>query len=357
MPVWCPFSSAVRGPSGCPTNFAGPVLTVTLFPLAGFVKVSFKAPVDRKIVDPSAASNSFWNCLLTSCVPWISNPQTSAPTVKVLGRSRSSHPSPRPPARAGVAAATPPSMLSSAPSATITPNRLTATTPLVGQFPQLSAAQMFTRMWFTFSEVRLSFASTVPVTGPAVANMPGSPVSCCSAGERSAGPRPVDRKLEEPSALKVTFAGPEVFTVTLLPFAGFEKVIFAAPVNRKIEDPSVVLSSLTNTLSTSCVAWTRNPQFVLSKPGKKSRNCHPSPLPPARAGEAVTTPPNMLSSAPSATITPIRLMAIPPIRATALWPGAGHIVQPQDWPRYRWPTRFAVPLVGSSVNDSLHLWG
>src|SRR5262249_19636877 len=60
------------------------------------------------------------------------------------------------------------------------------------------------------------------------------------------------------------------------------------------------------------VAWTRNPQFVLSKPGKKSRNCHPSHRPPAKAGEAVATPPNMPSSAPSATITPSRLMAIPP---------------------------------------------
>jgi len=28
-------------------------------------------------------------------------------------------------------------------------------------------------------------------------------------------------------------------------------------------------------------------------------------------------------------------IARPPFRATALWPGAGHIVQPQDTPR--WP--------------------
>src|SRR5215475_6717545 len=33
---------------------------------------------------------------------------------------------------------------------------------------------------------------------------------------------------------------------------------------------------------------------------------------PARAGEAVIAPPSMLSSALSATITPVRLMAIPP---------------------------------------------
>jgi hypothetical protein len=56
---------------------------------------------------------------------------------------------------------------------------------------------------------------------------------------------------------------------------------------------------------------------------------------PARAGEAVTTPPSRPSSAPSAAITPARLTAITPLRATARWPGAGHIVQPQDPPR--WP--------------------
>src|SRR6266516_3488020 len=89
-------------------NFAGHVLTVTLLPFAGFVKVFFKAPLDRMIMDPSAVLSSFWNCLLTSCVPWTSNPQNSAGTVKVGGKSRNSHPSPRPPARAGAAVATPP---------------------------------------------------------------------------------------------------------------------------------------------------------------------------------------------------------------------------------------------------------
>jgi len=38
-------------------------------------------------------------------------------------------------------------------------------------------------------------------------------------------------------------------------------------------------------------------------------------------------------------------MAIHPLRATALWPGAGHIVQPQDRPRCRWPTWPALPPV------------
>jgi hypothetical protein len=47
--------------------------------------------------------------------------------------------------------------------------------------------------------------------------------------------------VKEPSALfTVAFAGPDVFTLTLFPFAGFVKVIFAAPVVRVIVDPSAV---------------------------------------------------------------------------------------------------------------------
>jgi hypothetical protein len=44
--------------------------------------------------------------------------------------------------------------------------------------------------------------------------------------------------------------------------------------------------------------------------------------------------PNVPGSAPSAAITPTRLMAINPLRATVLRPNAGHIVQPQDTPRW-----------------------
>src|SRR6516164_10814418 len=42
--------------------------------------------------------------------------------------------------------------------------------------------------------------------------------------------------------------------------------------------------------------------------GRAPGGCHLGPR-PARAGEAVTTPPSTQSSAPSATITPSRLMA------------------------------------------------
>jgi len=48
----------------------------------------------------------------------------------------------------------------------------------------------------------------------------------------------------------------------------------------------------------------------------------------AASREGREAPPSMLSSVPSATITPVRLTATP-LRAIALWPGAGRSVQPQ----------------------------
>ena len=51
--------------------------------------------------------------------------------------------------------------------------------------------------------------------------------------------------------------------------------------------------------------------------GRAGTICHPFPRPPASAGESVTTPANTLSSAPSAAITPSRLMAITPLDGQA----------------------------------------
>ena len=61
------------------------------------------------------------------------------------------------------------------------------------------------------------------------------------------------------------------------------------------------------------------------------------PRPPGEGRRGRHTPPSRPSGAPSAAITPARPMAITPLRATARWPAAGHIVQPQDPPR--WPNR------------------
>jgi hypothetical protein len=95
--------------------------------------------------------------------------------------------------------------------------------------------------------VKFPFASTAPVSGPEDANTAGSPKRAASAGARSTGSRPVARKLNELSAFTVVFAGPDVVTLTLFPFAGFVKVIFAAPADRKTADPPAVLSTLVNT--------------------------------------------------------------------------------------------------------------
>ena len=89
-----------------------------------------------------------------------------------------------------------------------------------------------------------------------------------------------------------------------------------------------------NALLTGASHRTLNPQNDASRvKGPLGKGCYWAPGPPARIGEAVTTPPSRPKRrAPSAAITPARLMAITPLRATARWPGPGHIVQPQDPP-------------------------
>ena len=58
------------------------------------------------------------------------------------------------------------------------------------------------------------------------------------------------------------------------------------------------------------------------------------PGPAARAGEAVTALPNTHAARRAPRL--LRLASWrPPLRATALWPGAGHVVQPRKAPR--WP--------------------
>ena len=65
-------------PSGLTVAFVGPgAFTEMLFPLAGFVQVPFKEPLNRKIMEPSGAVNPFPNALLTSNVSTIRNPQLS----------------------------------------------------------------------------------------------------------------------------------------------------------------------------------------------------------------------------------------------------------------------------------------
>jgi hypothetical protein len=78
--------------------FVGPGAFVEmLFPLAGFVQVILKAPVNWKIVDPPGAVSALPNTLPTSCVMLILKPQLS---VKRGPKSTNCHPSPRPRRRA-----------------------------------------------------------------------------------------------------------------------------------------------------------------------------------------------------------------------------------------------------------------
>src|SRR5262249_42759803 len=59
-----------------PNEFRGPrSVHGDALSVSGFVNEARAAPVDRMIVDPSAALSSFWNILLTSSVSWTSNPQ------------------------------------------------------------------------------------------------------------------------------------------------------------------------------------------------------------------------------------------------------------------------------------------
>jgi hypothetical protein len=131
----------------------------------------------------------------------------------------------------------------------------------------------------------------------------------------------------------VIFVGPGAFVEMLFPLAGFVQVISKAPLNWKIVDPSGAVSALPNTLSTSCVTLILKPQLSVKR-GPKSTNCHPSPRHPGgerRGGRRRASDHaqqraerNDYSKSPHGDH---------PLRATALWLGDGHIVQPQDTPR------------------------
>ena len=104
-------------------------------------------------------------------------------------------------------------------------------------------------------------------------------------------------------------------------------VTVSAPVMRKVMDPSAALRGLMYSLSTGKDTPIGNPQKSAGRvKGCPGTNCHLGPR--ARAGEAVTTPATMPSSAPNATITPSRLMAITSTRgdrpAGSVRRSAGH---------------------------------
>src|SRR5215470_123097 len=149
---------------------------------------------------------------------------------------------------------------------------------------------------------------------PAVTLTVGSPNRFASAGARMKGPfRPVCTSVIEPSECMVAFPGPFSGTVMVFPVCRFVYEAVTAPVKRKVMDPSAVLRTLVNSLLTGTATRSLNPQNDAGrvKGGNGPGGCHLGPR-PARAGEAVTTPPSPHNSAPSATITPNRLMTITP---------------------------------------------
>src|SRR5262249_20298194 len=95
-------------------------------------------------------------------------------------------------------------------------------------------------------------------------------------------------------------------------------------------DPSAVLRTLVYSLLTGKAIRSLNPQNDVGRvKGGPPGGCHLGPR-PARARGAVTIPPNRPSSAPSATITPSRLITIPPNPVSLAecgpmlcWPGCG----------------------------------
>src|SRR5215471_18614940 len=122
--------------------------------------------------------------------------------------------------------------------------------------------------------------------------------------------RPVCTSVKEPSGWPKNFPGPFSGTVMVFPVCRFVYETVTAPVKRKVVDPSAVLRTLVNSLLTGKATRSLNPQNDAGRvKGGPEGCCHLCPR-PARAGEAVTTPPSTHSSAPSATITPSRLMAI-----------------------------------------------
>src|SRR5437588_3324947 len=141
----------------------------------------------------------------------------------------------------------------------------------------------------------------------------GSPNCLAWAGVRANRVSPLNANTDEPSAKVVNLDGPEMFTVIVFPVPWFVSEAVKAPVVRVITDPSEALSSLLYSLLTGRLTPMSNPQNVAGRvKGSAGTTSHLGPR--ARAGEAVTTPPNMPTRAPSATITPIRLTAIPPSR-------------------------------------------
>src|SRR5215475_1164160 len=175
----------------------------------------------------------------------------------------------------------------------------------------------------------LPSAATEVVLLPSSTPTEGSPKRAALAGPMRASLRPFSIVVKEPSGNPIVLPGPDTFSVMVFPFSRFVNESITDPVNRPIRVPSEALSIFSNSLLTGKVTRISNPQYAAGRvTGDLGWNCHLGPR--ASAGDAVTTPPDKPSSAPSATITPSRLMAITPLRGqTGVAQGRGLSSGPQ----------------------------
>src|SRR5215471_15300580 len=125
----------------------------------------------------------------------------------------------------------------------------------------------------------------------------GRPNRFASAGLSSIAGWPVPFTVTEPSACVVILKAVDAFTVMAFPVLRFVNAILREPVISVVLDPSAVLRTLMDSLSTAGVTRILNPQnFAGRVKGPDSTISHLGPR-PARAGEAISTPPSMPSIA------------------------------------------------------------
>jgi hypothetical protein len=122
-----------------------------------------------------------------------------------------------------------------------------------------------------------------------------------------------------------------------------------APVPARAGAPSAppATTAVTTAGRTIAASKRRNRLILWLLPGPAAQASEAAPRAPGHAQQRAERPSN--STSPHGDH---------PLRATALWPGAGHIVQPQDTPQQRIADIVALPLFGGNVNSALPLyWG
>src|SRR5215471_8908250 len=139
------------------------------------------------------------------------------------------------------------------------------------------------------SEVMVPSAAKDAVSLPVGTLTVGRPNRFASAGASSIAGWPVPFTVTEPSACVVILKDAAAFAVMAFPVLRFVNVILREPVMSVVVDPSAVLRTLMNSLSTAGVTRILNPQnFAGRAKGPDSTISHLGPR-PARAGGGCRT--------------------------------------------------------------------